>query len=152
MTDIIEKANKQILKLKPYVKYIGYNFDDIIFDLRSLLFQNQMDIKIKTDDDDITNLIDFNAEIEVQNERLRELVNKTEITDMTYTSQYEELQDAYWKVQLDVEDFYNFGLVRLDCREFKKQAEIGIRGLIESFKEHLLEEFQQLNDEQTKKN
>ena len=86
MTDIIEKANKQILKLKPYVKYIGYNFDDIIFDLRSLLFQNQMDIKIKTDDDDITNLIDFNADIEVQNDRLRELVNKTEITDMTYTS------------------------------------------------------------------
>ena len=76
----------------------------------------------------------------------------TEITDMTYTNQYEELNTAYWKVQLEVEDYYNFGLVRLDCREFKKQAREGISSLIQNFKEHMLEEFQQLNDEQTKKN
>ena len=40
MTDIIEKANAQMLKLKPYVKFIGYKFEDMLFDLKSLLFQN----------------------------------------------------------------------------------------------------------------
>ena len=53
---------------------------------------------------------------------------------------------------MEVHDYYNFGLVRLDCREFKRQAELGIRSLIEDFKVHLLTEFQTMNLEQTEKN
>lgn len=141
MTDIIEKANQQLLKLKPYVKFIGYKFDDMIFDLKSLLFQNLMDLKMQSEDEDFNNLLDFNSDLATQDARLLELVEKTEITDNTYLCQYNELQNAYWKVQMEVHDYYNFGIVRLDCREFKKQAEEGIRGLIESFKSHLLIEF-----------
>lgn len=57
-----------------------------------------MDMKIKTDDDDFTNLLDFSTDFKTQNERLIDLVTKTEITDNTYTSQFDELKTAYWKV------------------------------------------------------
>ena len=40
MSDIIARANKQLVEMKPYLKFIGYKFDDMIFDLRALIFQN----------------------------------------------------------------------------------------------------------------
>ena len=52
MTDIVEKANLQLLKLKPYVKFIGYKFSDMIHDLKSLMFRKEMDMKMKQDDED----------------------------------------------------------------------------------------------------
>ena len=60
-----------------------------------------------------------NAET-MKEDYLLEMVNKTQITDQTYQYQYKELQDAYWKVQKEVQDWYNFGIIRLDCRTFKK--------------------------------
>ena len=54
MTDIVEKANHQLLRLKPYVKFIGYRFSDMIHDLKSLMFRKEMDVKMKSDDDDFT--------------------------------------------------------------------------------------------------
>lgn len=40
MTDVVDKVNKKIIELKPYVKYIGYKFDDMLFELKALIFQN----------------------------------------------------------------------------------------------------------------
>ena len=40
MTNTVDKANKQISELKPYVKYVGYKFEDMLFELKSLLLKN----------------------------------------------------------------------------------------------------------------
>ena len=40
MNDIIDSVNTQLVKLRPFVKFIGYKFEDMIFDLKSMLFQS----------------------------------------------------------------------------------------------------------------
>ncbi len=47
---------------------------------------------------------------------MRDMVERIEIADHTYLLQYKELETAYWKVQMEVQNFYNFGLIKLDCR------------------------------------
>lgn len=38
MTDIVDSVNTQLVNLRPFVKFIGYKFEDMIFDLKSMLF------------------------------------------------------------------------------------------------------------------
>ena len=45
--------------MKPYLKFVGYKFDDMIFDLRSLIFQNQMDQKMQNEEDDFNAMLNF---------------------------------------------------------------------------------------------
>jgi len=69
-------------------------------------------------------------------------VRKTEIDEKTYEKFYSRMKDAYWQVQADVSDKYNYGLVVLDCKKFKKTIVNKIAELIQLFKEHLLKEFE----------
>ena len=65
-------------------------------------------------------------------------VRRTEIDENTYERFYLQLQDAYWAVQGEVSDKYNYGLVVLDCTKFKKTIVTKIAELINNFKNHLL--------------
>ena len=47
MTDVVEQVNSKLVDLRPYVKYLGYNFEDILFDLRSLIFQQATEVQVK---------------------------------------------------------------------------------------------------------
>ena len=38
MTEVVEQVNSKLVDLRPYVKYLGYDFENILFDLRSLIF------------------------------------------------------------------------------------------------------------------
>lgn len=98
MNDVVEKINMQLIKLKPYIKYVGCRFEDILFDLKSLLFQNQMDKKMQNEEEDLNAMLAFEAESSLLDENLLKLINQTEITEATYHYQYRELETAYWKV------------------------------------------------------
>jgi len=76
-----------------------------------------------------------------------EMIERTEIKEQVYLYRYEELENAYWKVQREVQDYYNFGLIRLDCRHFKRQASEELHRLIEALRNHMLLDFKQKNDQ-----
>ena len=38
MNDIVEQVNSQLVDLRPFIKFIGYKFEDLVFDLKSMLF------------------------------------------------------------------------------------------------------------------
>ena len=97
-SDIITRANNQLILMKPYLKFVGYKFDDMIFDLRSLIFQNQMDQKMQNEEDDFNAMLNFENPDTMQDDYLIMMINKTEITDLSYEFQYNELQDAFWNV------------------------------------------------------
>lgn len=104
VTDIVEQVNAQLVALRPYVKFVGYKFADVIFDLRSLLFQNQMDKKMQTEEEDFNAMLSFDAQETIRDDQLLKLIEKTDITDHTYRAQYNELEEAYWGVQREVHD------------------------------------------------
>ena len=62
MTDVIEQANAQLVDLKPFVKFIGYKFEDMLFDLKALLFMNQMDTKLQKDENEFQALLNLGGE------------------------------------------------------------------------------------------
>ena len=47
-------------------------------------------------------------------------IRRIEIDPQTYKENYEKMYNAYWAVQKEVSDYYNYGLVLLDCRKFKE--------------------------------
>lgn len=38
LNDIVEQVNSQLVDLRPFIKFIGYKFEDLVFDLKSMLF------------------------------------------------------------------------------------------------------------------
>ena len=52
MTDVVEQVNSKLVDLRPYVKYLGYDFDDILFDLRSLIFQQATEVQVRAEEDE----------------------------------------------------------------------------------------------------
>lgn len=86
---------------------------------------------MQNEEEDLMAMIDFQAEQKKQDLALKEMVDRIEITDQTYLCQYKELETAYWKVQMEVQDEYNFGLIKLNCRKFKEQAIEGLKNLVE---------------------
>ena len=88
---------------------------------------------MQNEEDDFNAMLTFENAETMKDDYLMDMVEKTQITDHTYQFQYKELQEAYWKVQREVQDWYNFGLIRLDCKMFKQQAVDGLELLLENF-------------------
>ena len=59
---------------------------------------------------------------------------------------------AFWSVQREVSDFYDFGLIKFDCRPLKKAALKSIEKLQTDFREHLLAGFKQSIYEESARN
>jgi hypothetical protein len=79
-------------------------------------------------------------------------IRKVTIDQSTYRNKYNDLIDSYWKCQNEVSEQYNFGLVTLDCRKFKKEVITKYEKLIEEFKKSLLDDFENALDAKWKKN
>ena len=86
MTDVIEQANAQLVDLKPFVKFIGYKFEDMLFDLKALLFMNQMDTKLQNDEEEFQALLHLGGEGNelMKDEQLIVLIDKMVINDHSY--------------------------------------------------------------------
>jgi hypothetical protein len=59
LCDIVDVTNRCLVDLKPYVEFIGREFKDIIFDLKCMLFQSQMDQKMQTEEEDFNAMLTF---------------------------------------------------------------------------------------------
>ena len=55
-------------------------------------------------------------------DRLRKLVQLQPINEKQYKVKYEELKKAFWMAQEKIQDEYDFGMIKLDCRKFKNQV------------------------------
>ena len=86
MTDVIEQANAQLVDPKPFVKFIGYKFEDMLFDLKALLFMNQMDTKLQNDEEEFQALLHLGGEGNelMKDEQLIVLIDKMVINDHSY--------------------------------------------------------------------
>lgn len=85
---------------------------------------------MQNEEDDFQAMLNFDNNEALQDDQLILMIHKTEITDHTYQFQYKELEEAYWNVQEAVEDWYNFGIIKLDCRKFKQEATDGLKQLL----------------------
>lgn len=70
------------------MKFIGYKFEDILFELKCLLFQNQMDVKMQNEEDDFNAMLNFENSDMLREDTLQKMIEKTEITESSYHFQY----------------------------------------------------------------
>lgn len=55
-----------------------------MFDLKCLLFQNQMDQKMQSEEEDFNAMLTFENSITMKDEYLLEMIQKQEVTDSSY--------------------------------------------------------------------
>lgn len=66
---------------------------------------------------------------------------KVKLTDDCYAKKLKELNHAFWAIQTDVQDEYDFGLVQMDCRAAKDKICSKIDSLRRKLAQVLISEF-----------
>ena len=58
-----------------------------------------------------------------------------------YKSKHSQFANAYWFAKMSIQETYDFGLIQLDCRKFKKQVLHQIKSLKKSLESKLRKEY-----------
>lgn len=74
INEIIDLTSSCLIHLKTYVKFVGYEFNDMMLDLKCLLFQNQMDQKMASEEDDFNAMLTFENSIMMKEPYLLEMI------------------------------------------------------------------------------
>ena len=90
------------MQLKSYTKYIGITFEELMFDLRLLVFQGQMVTKFSEDEDDYSTMDEFADAQKIPDEMLIGMIQATELSEDECERKYTQLTDAYWRILFEV--------------------------------------------------
>lgn len=74
---------------------------------------------------------------------MQDAYKNIEISEDVYISKFQELRNVFWDVQLSVENVYDFGIVALDCTQFKEIVKKHLEKLINHLSRYVVQDFLQ---------
>jgi len=131
---------------------MGVSFDDILTELKSQIYEENISQKFSDSDEPELEHDHDDSEIKSTAEDKKNDISKVEITQEVYFHKFNEIRNAYWQVQLEVHDEYNFGLTLLDCKHFKQHIVKTLAYLMQKFENHLNKDFAELLNDLWDKN
>lgn len=133
-----EKPQEQIKKMKKYIHYLEITPDSLILNMKKRSYENY-----ESHDSEYSQPMDdsYGAEGELSDEVISEdnedAYKNIDITNEVYKEEFENLRGAYWDVQRNVEKFYDFGLIQMDCTVYLRNIMKHLDKLIKHLTQYL---------------
>ena len=140
-----------IKRLSRHLKYVSCTYDQMVTEIKMrILREKAKDEEAESRASESIGVVQLDdsddgegrqSESRTPKATLEERLADTEISPRDYADKFNELRQAYWHVQLQFDDQYDFGLIFLDLRPIKKSISTRIQALIDKLSREVTQKF-----------
>jgi hypothetical protein len=106
----------ELSKISKYLKYVGTSYEEMLIGMKQNVFDRLAGEELLNGEDSLLADVPKSHKEQLSTDRYAHIV----IPNDEYKGKFQELNKAYWELQQEFQDQYDFGIVLLDLETIKK--------------------------------